>query len=163
MRLRAQLLGANFQAHPRHLQQQALQVRAHRARGSPPRRVPPAERLHRKRIGQTLGGSFSAVSRPNFARKYAFESSRRDLQNALLCTVVESEAIRCGIRKNPGNAAMQLLRSSWTRACSSGTAPAGAKTRSSPSGTGSSQDGCNFRNSRQHCPEQLFTVTVLIC
>ena len=34
----------------------------------------------------TLKGSFSAVSKPNFARKYAFESSRRDLQNALLCT-----------------------------------------------------------------------------
>ena len=37
-------------------------------------------------IGQTLEGSFSAVSKPNFARKYAFESSRRDLHNALLCT-----------------------------------------------------------------------------
>ena len=30
--------------------------------------------------GQTLQGSFSAVSKPNFARKYAFESSPRDLQ-----------------------------------------------------------------------------------
>ena len=30
-------------------------------------------------IGQTLEGSFSAVSKRNFARKYAFESSRRDL------------------------------------------------------------------------------------
>ena len=29
--------------------------------------------------------SFSAVSKPNFARKYALESSRRDLHNALLC------------------------------------------------------------------------------
>ena len=28
-----------------------------------------------------------AVSKPNFARKCALESSRRDLQNALLCTV----------------------------------------------------------------------------
>ena len=44
-----------------------------------------------------LKGSFSAaaaaaaaVSKPNFARKYASESSRRDLQNALLCTVLES-------------------------------------------------------------------------
>ena len=36
---------------------------------------------------QTLEGSFSAVSKPNFASKYAFESSRRDLHNALLCTV----------------------------------------------------------------------------
>ena len=38
-----------------------------------------------------LKGSFSAVSKPNFASKYALESSRRDLQNALLCTgLVES-------------------------------------------------------------------------
>ena len=35
----------------------------------------------------TLKGSFSAVSKPNSASKYALESSRRDLQNALLCTV----------------------------------------------------------------------------
>ena len=33
--------------------------------------------------GQTLQGSFSAVSKPNFASKYALESSRRDLHNAL--------------------------------------------------------------------------------
>ena len=38
----------------------------------------------------TLKGSFSAVSKPNFASKYALESSRRDLHNALLCTVLES-------------------------------------------------------------------------
>ena len=52
--------------------------------------------------GQTLQGSFSAaaavdriifknfsaVSKPNFANKYALESSRRDLHNALLCTVL---------------------------------------------------------------------------
>ena len=40
----------------------------------------------------TLKGSFSAVSKPDFARlsKYALGSSRRDLQNALLCTVLES-------------------------------------------------------------------------
>ena len=37
--------------------------------------------------GQTLQGSFSAVSKPNFASKYSLESSRRDLHNALLCTV----------------------------------------------------------------------------
>ena len=36
----------------------------------------------------TLEGSFSAVSKPNFASKYALESFRRDLQNALLCTVL---------------------------------------------------------------------------
>ena len=39
-------------------------------------------------IGQTLQGSFSAVSKPIFARKYAFESSPRDLHNALLCTAL---------------------------------------------------------------------------
>ena len=38
--------------------------------------------------GQTLQGSFSAVSKPNFASKHALESSRRDLHNALLCTVL---------------------------------------------------------------------------
>ena len=36
--------------------------------------------------GQTLQGSFSAVSKQNFARNYSLESSRRDLHNALLCT-----------------------------------------------------------------------------
>ena len=36
----------------------------------------------------TLKGSFSAVSKPNFASKYSLESSRRDLHNALLCTVI---------------------------------------------------------------------------
>ena len=34
------------------------------------------------------GGSFSAVSTPIFASKYALESSRRDLHNAILCTVL---------------------------------------------------------------------------
>ena len=38
--------------------------------------------------GQTLQGSFSAVSTPIFASKYALESSLRDLHNALLCTVL---------------------------------------------------------------------------
>ena len=37
---------------------------------------------------QTLEGSFPAVSKPNFASKHALESSRRDLQNTLLCTVL---------------------------------------------------------------------------
>ena len=36
---------------------------------------------------QSCRGSFSAVWRPNFASKYALESSRRDLRNARLCTV----------------------------------------------------------------------------
>ena len=35
-----------------------------------------------------LQGSFSAVSKPNFASKYSLESSRRDLHNALLCTAL---------------------------------------------------------------------------
>ena len=39
---------------------------------------------------RTLSGSFSAVSKPIFASKYSLESSRRDLHNALLCTVLES-------------------------------------------------------------------------
>ena len=42
--------------------------------------------------GLVLGGGGgrpdSAVSKPNFARKYALESFRRDLHNALLCTVL---------------------------------------------------------------------------
>ena len=41
-------------------------------------------------VRQTLQGSFSAVSKRNFASKYAFESSRRDLHNALLCTAPKS-------------------------------------------------------------------------
>ena len=37
---------------------------------------------------RTSQGSFSAVSKPKFASKYSLESSRRDLHNALLCTVL---------------------------------------------------------------------------
>ena len=33
-------------------------------------------------------GWLSAVSKPNFASKHSFQSSRRDLHNALLCTVL---------------------------------------------------------------------------
>ena len=32
-----------------------------------------------------------AVSKADFASKYAFESSRRDLHNALLCTALQSQ------------------------------------------------------------------------
>ena len=39
---------------------------------------------------QTLEGSSSAVSKRKFATKYALESSRRDLHNALLCTAPKS-------------------------------------------------------------------------
>ena len=42
----------------------------------------------------TLKGPFSAVSKPNFASKYALESSRRDLHNALLCTVLNAQNFR---------------------------------------------------------------------
>ena len=41
-------------------------------------------------LRQTLQGSFSAVSKRNFASKYALESSRRDLHNAFLCTALKS-------------------------------------------------------------------------
>ena len=46
-----------------------------------------------------LKGSFSVVSKPNFASKYALESSRRDLQNALLCTVLVESVWVKNIRK----------------------------------------------------------------
>ena len=52
-------------------------------------------------IRQTLQGSFSAVSKPNFASKYAFESSRRDLHNALLCTAFGIHNRKLG-KKGPG-------------------------------------------------------------
>ena len=39
----------------------------------------------------TLKGSFSAVSKPNFASTHAFESSRRDLHKALFCTALQSQ------------------------------------------------------------------------
>ena len=50
---------------------------------------PGAGRASRHGMRQTLQGSFSAVTKRNFARKYAFESSRRDLHNALLCTALQ--------------------------------------------------------------------------
>ena len=40
--------------------------------------------------------SLLAVSKPTFARKYALESSRRDLHNALLCTALESNPKKRG-------------------------------------------------------------------
>ena len=46
--------------------------------------------VRHRSIGQTWEGSFSAVSKPNFASKYSLESSRRDLHNALLCTALIS-------------------------------------------------------------------------
>ena len=50
----------------------------------------PHENVLYAESGQTLQGSFSAVSKPNFATKYSLESSRRDLHNALLCTALKS-------------------------------------------------------------------------
>ena len=47
-------------------------------------------RMPPDRDGQTLQGSFSAGSKRNFASKYALESSRRDLHNALFCTALKS-------------------------------------------------------------------------
>ena len=41
-----------------------------------------------------MKGSFSAVSKLNFASKYALESSRRDLHNALLCTALQSQLFK---------------------------------------------------------------------
>ena len=52
--------------------------------------------IHRS-IGQTLQSSFSAVSKPNFARKYAFESSRRDLHNALFCRASNPNSELCNL------------------------------------------------------------------
>ena len=57
----------------------------------PAAQAAPASRGGPQGIRQTLEGSFSAVSKPNFASKYAFESSRRDLHNALLCTTLQSQ------------------------------------------------------------------------
>ena len=48
---------------------------------------------------QTLEGSFSSVSKPDFASKYAFESSRRDLHNALLCAALHSQFLHLQQKK----------------------------------------------------------------
>ena len=50
---------------------------------------------------QTWEGSFSAVAKPNFASKYALESSRRDLHNALLCTALNSHFFQKFARISP--------------------------------------------------------------
>ena len=71
-------------------------LRTRRAcRSCPGRATPCARRASSPILGLTqlsnyltLNGSFSAVSKPNFARKYALESSRRDPQNELLCSVL---------------------------------------------------------------------------
>ena len=58
------------------------------------------ERAGNGSVGQTWQGSFSAVSSPNFASKYALESSRPDLHNALLCTTRESHLLKILFLKN---------------------------------------------------------------
>ena len=50
---------------------------------------------------QTLQGPFSAGSKPHYASKHAFESSRRDLHNALLCTAFRIQNRKLG-KKGPG-------------------------------------------------------------
>ena len=52
----------------------------------------------------TLQGSFLAVSKPKFASKYVFESSRRDLHNVRLCTALKSHFVLRDIRKLSKNA-----------------------------------------------------------
>ena len=50
--------------------------------------VPASKSKYWPILSQSRKGSFSAVSTPIFASKYSLESSRRDLHNALLCTVL---------------------------------------------------------------------------
>ena len=70
--------------------------------------------------GQILQGSFSAVSKPNVATKYALESSRRDLHNALLCTILESILVAqffvkfCEIFVNFGATGPFAVPGGWT-------------------------------------------------
>ena len=56
------------------------------AGGSGFRRVSRVRRVRRTSYTVRVSRSFSAVSKPKSARKYALESSRRDLPKALLCT-----------------------------------------------------------------------------
>merc|ERR1712094_69686 len=65
--------------------------------------------------GQTLQGSFSVVSKPNSGSKYSLESSRRDLHNALLCTVLESIGEKWG-KKGPGQNNPEKEENEKTRA-----------------------------------------------
>ena len=58
---------------------------------------------------QTSRGSFSAVSTPIFASKYALESSRRDLRNALLCTVLVGSVWEFFRQKSPIFFAIELM------------------------------------------------------
>ena len=66
-------------------------LRLARPRHGPRGRAEPSQRSPRRAVRQTLQGSFSAVSKPNFVSKDSLESSRRDLHNALLCTDLQSQ------------------------------------------------------------------------
>ena len=58
--------------------------------GAPARRGRPSSCRADTAARQTLQGSFSAVSKRNFASKYSLESFRRDLHNALRSTALQS-------------------------------------------------------------------------
>ena len=58
--------------------------------GIPVSQYHPAGRQYPSILRQTFEGSFSAVSKPIFASKHSFESSRRDLHITLLSTALQS-------------------------------------------------------------------------
>ena len=65
--------------------------RRRHCRARRPESADEAARGHRREgASRPLKGSFSALAKPNFARKYALEISRRDLHNALLRTALKS-------------------------------------------------------------------------
>ena len=71
------------------------------AKALPASRRPDRDLLHESEGAgkRTTGLVLEAVSKPNFARKYALESSRRDLHNALLRTVLEFEVEKSGEKR----------------------------------------------------------------
>ena len=79
---RATLLNTQTDGNAAQAAQQALPQRGHAA--------PLLRATLPLGMRQALQGSFSAVSKPNFAIKFSFESSRRDLHNTILCTALQS-------------------------------------------------------------------------
>ena len=69
--------------HAQCFQRSDLRIHTSRERGGPPNVFFCMLGLTQRSNYLTFKGSFSAVSKPYFANKYAVESSRRDLQNAL--------------------------------------------------------------------------------
>ena len=63
----------------------------------------------------TLKGSFSAVSKLNFASKYALESSRRDLQSAILCTALKSQFLSKNCHKIANFCKMQKKKETFLK------------------------------------------------